>query len=139
MIAQPQVHVWWRPAVDADGAEVTGGGPQPAGWEWPAGVPLPEVGDRLRAPEGASPLDRGTVVVESRTWEVGRDMYGARGFVVVLRLDCRWWVADHRPPAPAVRCGSTFPRVPLGPRCQLDAGHPGDHLHDRGDGVEYSW
>lgn len=67
----------------------TGGGPQPAGWDWPAGVPLPTVGDSLRAPEGASPLGRGTVRILDRTWEWGRAMYGTQS-VLVLRLDCEW-------------------------------------------------
>ena len=68
----------------------TGGGPQPASWLWPAGTPLPEVGDKIRAPEGASPLDRGTVRVLERTWEIGSSWRGGGQLVAVLRLDCEW-------------------------------------------------
>jgi len=66
----------------------TGGGPQPAGWLWPADVPLPIVGDRIRAPQGSSPLDRGAVRVLERTWELGTGMDGR--LMIALRLDCEW-------------------------------------------------
>jgi len=66
----------------------TGGGPQPAMWEWPAGMPLPIVGDQIRAPQGSSPLDRGAVRVLERTWEWGTGHDGRP--MTALRLDCEW-------------------------------------------------
>ena len=66
----------------------TGGGPQPAGWTWPADVPLPLVGDKLRAPQGSSPLGPGAVRVLERTWEWGIGMDGRP--ITTLRLDCEW-------------------------------------------------
>lgn len=66
----------------------TGGGPQPAGWEWPAGVPLPIIGDLICAPQGSTPLDRGSVRVLDRTWEWGTGFDGRP--MIALRLDCEW-------------------------------------------------
>lgn len=66
----------------------TGGGPQPAQWYWPPAMPLPIVGDCIRAPQGESPLDRGAVRVLERTWELGTGRDGRP--VSALRLDCEW-------------------------------------------------